>query len=165
MPKQVRWHEMVKKVLKEIGENRGYNVSESEKEMLFTKKFPMYVGDKRKKHTLAYKPDVVWKKGHRYRAVFEVEYMNPNRIIQTTSKRKYAVGSLMLSYVAMINKSVEHLVFITNSENLCNEIVKYLKLAEIEYSEDNIHWVFIDYISRYSLTKELEDVLINKKRL
>ena len=165
MSKQVSWHEMVKKVLKEIGEDRGYDVSESEKEMLFTKKFTMYVGDKRKKHTLAYKPDVVWKKGHRYQAVFEVEYVNPNRITQTTSKRKYAVGSLMLSYLAMINKSFEHLVFITNSENLCNEIAKYLKLAEIEYSEDNIHWVFIDYISRHSLTKELEDVLINKNKL
>lgn len=31
MPKKTSWHEMVKKVLKEIGERRGYDVSESEK--------------------------------------------------------------------------------------------------------------------------------------
>ena len=71
----------------------------------------------------------------------------------------------MLAYLAMVNKSVRRLVFITNSEGLCNEIANYLKLAEIEYSEENILWVFIDHISRYSLTKKLEDVLINKEKL
>ena len=120
---------------------------------------------KEKKHTLAYKPDVVWKKGRRYQAVFEVEYVNPNRIKQTTSKRKYAVGSLMLSYLAMINKSFEHLVFITNSENLCNEIAKYLKIAEIKYSEENIHWMLIHVITRSSITKNLENFLIKKEKI
>jgi len=165
MPKQVRWHEMVKKVLKQIGENRGYDVSESEKEMLFTSKFTMYDGEQRKKHTLAYKPDVVWKKGHRYRAVFEVEYVNPNRITQTMNKRKYAIGSLMLAYLAMIRKSVRRLVFITNSEDLCNEIANYLKLAEIEYSEENILWVVMPVITRSILKKNLEDFVINDWKL
>jgi len=165
MPKKISWHEMVKEILKEIGKNRGYDVSESEKEMMFAKKFAIYEGDKRAKHTLSYKPDVVWKEGHRYRAVFEVEYVNPNRITQTTTKRKYAIGSLMLAYLAMINKSVNSLVFITNSENLCSEIALYLKLAEIEYSEENTFWAVLPVITRSSLKKNLEDYTINKWKL
>jgi hypothetical protein len=41
--KEARWHEMVKEALKEIGEEREYDVSESEKEMILpSKRFRMF---------------------------------------------------------------------------------------------------------------------------
>ena len=34
-----RWHKLVKEVLKEIGESRGYDVSESEKEIILASRY------------------------------------------------------------------------------------------------------------------------------
>ena len=80
MPKEARWHEMVKGALKEIGKERGYDVSESEKEMVLVSKFKLFRyrskspeldailadANKRKAYTFSYKPDGVWKKGRSY---------------------------------------------------------------------------------------------------
>lgn len=91
--------------------------------------------------------------------------MNPKRTTQTMNKRKYAIGSLMLAYLAMVRKSVRRVVFITNSENLCNEIAIYLKLADIEHSFENILYLMMPYTTRSSLTKHLEDILINEEKV
>ena len=132
MPKENRWHEAVKQVLKEIGEDRGYDVEESEQEMIISKRFGMYDHEKREIHSLSYKPDVVWKKRHRYVAIFEIEYLNPKSTSKLMEKRKYAIGSLMLGYVATLHKSIDNLFFITNSEPLCAEMAKLLEFADIK---------------------------------
>ena len=134
MPKEPRWHQTVKEVIKEIGQSREYDVSESEQEMLFSSKFTMFSGKKRKIHTFSYRPDVVWKKNHIYRAIFEIEYLNPRSNLQLMEKRKYSIGSLMFAYIAMMKKSIKHLVFVTNSEDLCEEIAKFIQLTDVKHS-------------------------------
>ena len=156
MPKEVRWHKMVKEGLEEIGENKGYDVSESEKEIVLASRFKMYVGERRKIYTLAYKPDVVWKKGRRYKAIFEIEYLNPQRTSQIMDKRKYSIGSLMLAYLAMIKKSVRRLIFITNNRNLCSEIASFIQLTPIKFFEENIIYLHASSTSRSDLLKDLE---------
>ena len=164
MPKAPRWHERVKEVLKEIGESRGYDVSESEQEMMLSSKFKMFSGEKRKIHTSSYKPDVVWKKNHEYRAIFEIEYLSPSSNSQLMDKRKYSIGSFMLAYIAMIRKSVKHLVFITNNDRLCEEIAKFIKLAKIQYSR-NIWYLYEPTTRRSSLRKSLEKTLVNEWKI
>lgn len=61
--REAKWHQTIKDLLKEIGEKDGFDVSESKKETHFTTRFALFEGEKPKKHTLTYKPDVVWKKG------------------------------------------------------------------------------------------------------
>jgi len=164
MPKEPRWHQLVKEILKEIGESRGYDVSESEKETMFSSKFKMFDYEERKLHTLSFKPDVVWKKNHIYRTIFEIEYVNPRGNLQLMEKRKYSIGSLMLSYLAMIKKSVKHLVFITNSYDLCSEIAKFVELADVKYF-DNIWYVYEPSTRRLSLRKSLKKTLVNEWKI
>jgi hypothetical protein len=147
MPKVASWHEIAKKALKEIGTEWGYNVSESEKEIVFGTKFSIFRhkitgkgyeviregAAKRKPHTLSYKPDGVWKKGRNYRAIFEIECLD--EIKRGTAKRKYAIGSLMLAYLAMIKNSVKNVVFVTNNENLYREIKTFKELISLEHGE------------------------------
>jgi len=156
MVKEPRWHEMVKEALKEIGKERGYDVSESEKEMVFaSKKFKMFrhqikgrgseiiYGDaaEREVHTLSYKPDCVWKKRRSYRAVFEIEYSNPRS--NAMEKRKYAIGSWMLAYLAMVEKSVRFLVFVTNSKDLYREILTFKRLVPLDYVKDSTRNLYL----------------------
>lgn len=165
MPKEARWHKMVKDVLKEIGEGRGYDVSESEKEMILASKFKMYDKEKSRIHTFLYKPDVIWKKGHRYRAIFEIEYLNPQRTSQVMAKRKYSIGSFMLGYLAMIKKSVRRLVFITNNEDLCSEIASFQALTPLKYSSETVYYLYETSTSRSSLLKSLEETTIDQWKL
>jgi len=158
MPKENRWHQTVKQVLKEIGEDRGYNVEESEKEMIFSKRFTIYIGDKKEIHSVSYKPDVVWKKGHQYKAIFEIEYLNPKGTSQLMNKRKYAIGSLMLGYVAMLDKSVDNLYFVTNSEPLCSEMGKLMEFADVKNFK-NVIYLYAEDRARSSLKKELIKVI------
>lgn len=164
MPKEPRWHQTVKEVLKEIGEGKGYDVSESEQEMLFSSKFKMFNGEKRKVHSFLYKPDVVWKKKHIYRAIFEIEYLNPKSSSQLMEKRKYSIGSFMLAYIAMIRKSVYRLVFITNSDELCQEIAKFNQLANVKFSK-SIWYLSEPSTKRSSLLKSLEETLVNEWKI
>lgn len=164
MPKEPRWHQKVKDILKELGEKEDYDVSESEKEILLSSRFKRFVDEKRQIHAFAFRPDVVWKKGHLYRAIFEVEYLSPRSKAQLMEKRKYAIGSLMLAYLAMVQKSIENLVFITNNEALCAEIAKFVQLADIE------HFNCISYLAestnvRSSLAKSLKKVIAKEWKI
>jgi len=124
----MNWHERVKRVLKEIGESRGHDVSESEQEMFLTRRVSLYIGDEVKLHTLTYKPDVVWKKGGKYYAIFQIEYLKATQ--QATEKRKYALGSLLLAALSAREKACNKVIFVTNNENLCNEIGKFVRFSE-----------------------------------
>jgi hypothetical protein len=100
----------------------------------------------------------VWKKGHKYKTIFEIEYLNPKNPEQLMDKRKYAIGSLMLGYVAMLHKSIDTLYFVTNSEPLCGEIAKLIKLANLS-TEERIFYESIPSIAYSTLKKVLtEDI-------
>ena len=163
MPKETRWHETVKEVVKEIGEKKGYNVSESEKEIILASRFKMYDSERRKIHTLAYKPDVVWKKGREYRAVFEIEYLNPKRSSQIMDRRKYSIGSLMLAYLAMMKKSIRSLVFVSNNRNLCSEIASFIHLTPIKYFDEHILYLAVAETSHSDLIKVLGKMFDEEK--
>jgi hypothetical protein len=158
MPRDSGWHQKVKEILKEIGEEEGYDVSESENEILLASRFKIYDDEKKKIHNLMYKPDVVWKDGHIYRAIFEIEYLNPRSKAQLMDKRKYAIGSLMLGFLAMVQKSVDDLVFITNNEELCVEIAKFVRTTNIEHF-DNISYISEPSSARSTLTKNLKKIV------
>lgn len=153
--KKTSWHQRVKEVLKEIGESRGYDVSESEQEIHFTKRVSIYIGDPIKLHTLTCKPDVVWKKGDKYRAVFQIEHAENG-----VEKRKYALGNLFLTLISLRKKSWSKLIYVTNNESLCDEIGKFVKfsadwienLNKIEY-----HWI-TGSTSYVRIRKDLQDV-------
>lgn len=167
---------MVMETLKEIGKERGYDVSESEKEIVLASKFRMFrrriegrgweiiFGDaaERKAHTFSYKPDVVWKKGHLNRAVFEIEYLNPKS--SAKEKRKYAIGSLMLAYLAMVKKSVRFLVFVTNSMELYREIKTYKELVPLEY-KDRTHTLYLKAGNRFNIKIGLQKFIIETLKI
>ena len=150
MSKKTSWHEFTKKALKEIGKEWGYAVSESEKVMVIAKTFSMFRhqitgkgyeilrkgAEERESHVLSYKPDVVWKKGRYYKAIFEVECLDER--MSGIKKRKYAIGSMMLAYLAMIEKSAKYLIIISNNESLYRELVKFKHIISLEH-EDCIH--------------------------
>ena len=164
MPKETRWHQKVKEALKKLGEEKGYDVSESEQEILLASRFKRFSNEKREIHALSYRPDVVWKKRHIYRAIFEVEYLNPRSKMHLMDKRKYAIGSLMLASLARMQKSVECLVFITNDEALCGEIAKFVQSASIEHL-DNTYYLCSSYTAESSLTKFLRARLMQKWKI
>lgn len=171
----MRWHEMVKEALKETGKERGYDVSESEKEMVLAEKFREFhfelvgaVSDvkdygkaRREPHTFSYKPDGVWKKGLIYRAIFEVEHLRARNSSSIKAKRKYSVGSFMLSYLAMIKKSARHTVFITDNRILYHEIVTFKQLILLGYRK-RTHTLFLKADNPYNIKVALEKPLINK---
>lgn len=165
MPKQARWHKKVKEVLEEIGRKKGYDVSESEKEVILASKFQMYDGERRKIHTILYKPDVVWKKRQIYRAVFEIEYVNPLKGSQVMDKRKYSIGSLMLAYMMMMKKSVRRTVVITNCKDLCSNIGCFVQLTPLKYSKETILYLYEPNTTRSGLYKSLEETLIDDWKL
>jgi hypothetical protein len=143
LPEETRWHEMAKEVIQEIGKQRGYSVSESETEMILATRLRRYKDENREIQTLKYKPDVVWKQGHIYRAIFEIEYLNPDWDSQLMNKRKYAIGSIMLAHAAMLSKSISRLVFVTNSKVLCDEIAIFLKTAKPQkYSTQKVYYIY-----------------------
>jgi len=176
MPKEASWHKMVKDTLKDVGKERGYDVSESEKEMVLASKFRMFrhqirgkgreitYGDpeERKTHTFSYKPDVVWKKRRFYRAVFEIEYLNPRSIVM--EKRKYAIGSWMLGYLAMVKKSVKFLVFVTNNKDLYLEIMTFKKLIPLEY-KDSTHTLYLKAHDQFNITRGLREFIVGKLKI
>lgn len=178
MPKEIRWHKLVKEALKEIGKKRGYDVSESEKEMILADKFKMvkfavgisgsqkydYDVKKRETHTFSYKPDGVWKKGHIYRAIFEVEHLKIRNGSRITAKRKYSIGSFMLAYLAMFQKSASHIVFITDNLNLYREIVTFKQLIPLEHRKYT-HTLFLRASNHPSIKRGLEETLINKWKI
>ena len=164
MPKETRWHQRVKDVLKELGEKEDYDVSESEQEILLSSRFKRFTDEKREIHALAYRPDVVWKKGHICRAIFEVEYLNPRSKAQLMEKRKYAIGSLMLAYLATHQKSVKNLVFITNSEALCAEIAKFVQLLDMGKS-DSICYLAVSTSTRSTITRDLKKTLLKEWKI
>ena len=176
MPKEARWHKMVKEALKEIGKERGYDVSDSEKEIVFASKFRMfrhqikgksweiiYGGSaERKPHALSYKPDVVWKKGRHHRAIFEIEYLNPRS--SAMEKRKYAIGSWMLAYLAMVQKSVKFLVFVTNNKDLYREILTFKHLVHPKYM-DSTHTLYMKAQNQLNIMVGLYEFLIGKLKI
>ena len=178
MPKQARWHEKVKQALKEIGKERGYNVSESEKEMVLAAKFKMFdfkiktYGsqryeldiEKRKPHTFSIKPDGVWKKGHIYRAIFEVEYLKASNSQKPMGKRKYSIGSFMLSYLAMIQKSIKYTAFITNNENLYREIVTFKHLIPLKHRK-NTYTLCLKASDQPSIKQGLEETFVKEWKI
>lgn len=164
MSRTPRWHETVKEVTKEIGERRGYDVSESENEVILASKFQIFANEGRKIHTISYKPDVVWKKRHVYRAVFEIEYSSTENA-QVVDKRKYSIGSLMLAYMMMNAKSVRRLVFITNSERLCSDVACFLQLSPLKYSAENILYLYVPSTARSSIYDGLTKALIKDLKL
>lgn len=169
---------MVKEALKEIGKERRYDVSESEKEMVLAEKFSKFdfhlVGkgldvkdygkSKREPHTFLYKPDGVWKKGHIYRAIFEVEHLRARNNSSIMGKRKYSIGSLMLSYLAMVQKSVKYTVFITDNINLYREIVTFKNLIPLKHRE-NTYTLCLKANDRYNIKVGLEKTLIDKWKI
>jgi len=133
--REAKWHEFIKERLKGIGEKSGFEVSESENDMYFTIKYPLFCGDSAEKHTLTYKPDVVWKKGMQYRTIFEIEYLNPKS--QSLDKRKYVLGTFILGLIAAYEKSCKNFVLITNREDLCKEVgTSYEFLKKKIFSKD-----------------------------
>jgi len=108
-------------MLIEIGEQNNYDVSDSEKEMYFTRKFSMFEGESTRKHTLTYKPDVVWKKGMKCHAIFEIEYANPKS--QIIEKKKYALGTFLLGLIASQEKNCGNFIIVSNSRNLLEELI------------------------------------------
>lgn len=86
--------------------------------MYFPIKFALFEGETPKKHILTYKPDVVWKKGIRYYAIFEVEFLPRGQV----EKKKYSVGTFLLGLIALCEKGCRNLTLITNSDILCKEI-------------------------------------------
>ena len=132
------WHELVKQVLKDLGTQKGYDISESETEVILSSKFQLFSGDRRRIHSIICKPDVVWKKAHRYQAVFEVEYSNATEEPRLLEKKKYCIGSLMQAYMVMCYKSAKQAVFITNSERLHENMLCFLQLAPIKFKENII---------------------------
>jgi len=170
MPKKTSWHEMAKEALKEIGKEWGYSVSESEKELFFASKFRLFNhqisgkgweiiregATERKPYTLSYKPDVVWKKEHNYRAIFEIEYLPQRK--SAMEKRKYAIGSLMLAYLAMVEKSVKSLVFLTNNQNLYREILTFKRIIPLEY-EAFTHTLCVKASNLPNIKKGLNELL------
>jgi len=106
--------------LKEIGKKNGFDVSTSEQEIHFTERFALFEDEGREKHTLTYKPDVVWKKGVKTHAIFEIEYLNPKGNI--SEKKKYALGTFLLGLVASCISSCRDFILITNRDDLCKEI-------------------------------------------
>ena len=167
---------MVKKALRKIGKERGYDVSESEKEMVFGSRFKMFDfkemfsksklvfsdTDERKVYTLSYKPDVVWKKGQLYKAVFEIEYLDPQG--KLSGKRKYAIGSLMLAYLAMNEKSIKSLIFITNNLSLYREIVTFKNLMSLKYSK-NTHTLCFTADDQPSINYGLQRYIIKEWKI
>jgi len=167
---------MVKKALKEIGKERGYDVSESEKEMVLASKFKMFRHEikgkgwkityggpaERKAHTFSYKPDVVWKKRRSYRAIFEIEYLNPRS--NAMEKRKYAIGSLMLAYLTMVEKPMRFLVFVTNSKDLYREILTFKKLVPLEY-KDSTHTLYLKAHNELNIKIGLQKLIIDKLKI
>ncbi len=172
MPKKTSWHEFAKKALKEIGKEWGYTVSESENVMFFAKKFSMVSlsvrikgqkvtkggASERKPQTMSYKPDVVWKKGRNYRAIFEIECLDETR--SGIEKRKYAIGSLMLAYLAMIEKSAKCVVFVTNNKSLYREMRIFKGFIPLEYG-DCIHGLYLRARTPL-IMKELLDTYLSK---
>ncbi len=168
---------MVKKALKEIGKERGYDVSESEKEITFASKFRMFrysiegrgsalIYDhalpERKAHILSYKPDCVWKERHLYRAIFEIEYLSPRS--RAMERRKYAIGSWMLAYLTMVNKSMRFLVFVTNSKDLYREILVFKKLVTLEY-KDSTHTLYLKARDQLNIKIGLQEFIIGKLKI
>jgi len=167
---------MAKEALKEIGKERGYNVSESEKEMVLATKFKMFRHQikgkgweilyggaaERKAHTLSYKPDVVWKKGRFYRAIFEIEYLNQRK--DAMEKRKYAIGSLMLAYLAMVKKSARFLVFVTNNKDLYREILTFKKLIPVEH-KDGAHTLYLKAGNQSNIKIGLQKFIIDTLKI
>lgn len=170
MPRKTSWHEIAKEALKEIGKEWGYAVSESEKEMVFATKFRMFRhrlygkgneiikggASERKPHVLSYKPDVVWKKGRNYRAIFEIEFLDERK--SGIEKRKYAIGSLMLAYLAMVEKSVEELYFVTNNESLCREISTFKQIIPLKH-EDCTYTLFLSAQNPPHIKRGLQEFL------
>lgn len=135
--RETKWHQHVKESLKEIGEKSGFDVSESETEMYFPVKYKLFRGDSAEKHMLTYKPDVVWKKGVQYYAIFEIEYLNPKS--QFLDKKKYVLGTFLLGLTALHEKSCQSFILITNKKILwedvmtCYEILKKKKIFSEDY--------------------------------
>jgi hypothetical protein len=159
MSKGTSWHQTVKEVLKELGKKKNYDVSESEQEILLASRFKRFTGEKRQIHELVYKPDIVWKKGHIRQAIFEIEYLNPTSEAQLMEKRKYSIGSLMLAYLAIHQKSIQNLIFVTNSEALCTEIAKFVQL--LDSGETNYIWYISEpSLKKSTITRSLEETIL-----
>lgn len=126
--REAKWHQTIKNILMEIGERNGFDISESEREMYFTTKFALFEDESRKKHTLTYKPDVVWKKGIKYHAIFEIEYLNPRG--QIVEKKKYSLGTLILGLIASCEKSCRNFTLVTNRDVLCKEIATCFEILD-----------------------------------
>lgn len=139
--KEGKWHQAIKHILMEMGEKKSYDVSESENEMYFTEKFSMFEGEKREKHTLTYKPDVVWKRGIRYQAIFEIEYLSPSG--QTVEKRKYALGTFLLSLIASHRKGCGKFVVVSNNERLLREIITSWMIIDFLREDSEVEVCFI----------------------
>ena len=153
-----RWHQTVKLVLKNIGSQRGFDVSESEAEFIFPAKFQQFIGDRRKIHTIICKPDVVWKKSYKYRAIFEVEYSSAIEESRFLEKKKYCIGSLMQAILFMYNKTADYAVFITNSEQLHESMKTFLKLISIR-DDQNIIILYEPNRGRSTITRNLSRAL------
>ena len=161
MSKRAGWHQIVKEVLKELGQKKNYDVSESEQEILLASRFQRFADEKRQIHELAYKPDILWKKGHIRQAIFEVEYLNPRSEPQLMDKRKYSIGSFMLAYLATHQRSIKNLVFITNSEALCGEIAKFVQLLDFGKT-DHIWYLAEPSTKKSTITKSLKKTILDE---
>jgi len=135
--RETKWHQYVKKLLKEFGKEKGFDVSESETEMYFTVKYKLSDEDSAEKHVLTYKPDVVWKKEGKYVAIFEIEYLNPKS--QFLDKKKYVLGTFLLGLTALHEKLCPNFILVTNKKILwenvktCYEFLKKKKIFSEDY--------------------------------
>lgn len=153
----MNWHERVKKALKEIGESRDYDVSESEQEMHLTKRVSLYVGEGQELHTLTHKPDVVWKKAGKYHVIFQIEYLKGTQ--QIPQKSKYALGNLLLAFMSLKEKSCNRLIFLTNNEDLCEEVGKFVKFSQDWIQNfDKVRYQIVEATTYKDIKKELQTV-------
>jgi len=164
--RETKWHQSVKELLKEIGERNDFNVSESETEMYFPIKYKLFGGEPAEKHILTYKPDVIWKKGMKYYAIFEIEYLNPKS--QFLDKRKYVLGTFLLGLTALHEKSCKNFVLVTNKEILCEdvgtcfEILRKKKIFSEDYLKSiDVMWYCFDP----SINERFRDPRYLKKEL
>ena len=117
---------------------------------------------KRKVHTLSYKPDGIWKKGRSYRAIFEIEYLNPRS--RGIEKRKYAIGSWMLAYLAMIQKSAKFMVLVTNNADLYREITTFRYLVRHEYM-GSTHALYLKAGNKFNIMVGLKQFIVGKLKI
>jgi hypothetical protein len=156
--KTSRWHQTVKRALRDIGTQHRLDVSESEKEFYFPSKFQQFSNERRRLHSVTCKPDVIWKKAYKFRAVFEIEYVNSNDESESLDKKKYCIGSLMQAVTFMYHRSADYAVFITNSRQIHEAMMTFLRLLALR-DDENIIILYEPSRTRPTIMRNLSRLL------